>query len=71
MTEQELVEFMKLVRDNLSEVKDQLVKSGEIDLNIGLALRGLFDSQTVLIDRIAELEKRVAALESIDRDSTG
>ena len=64
MTEQELVEFMKLVRDNLSEVKDQLVKSGEIDLNIGLALQGLFDSQTVLIDRIAELEKRVSALEA-------
>ena len=64
MTEQELVEFMKIVRDTLSEIANQLVDEWT-------AIQQLDYVQKKLLEDITSLEARIEKLESIDRDSAG
>ena len=64
MTEQELVEFMKIVRDALSEITNKLV-------DVWTSIQQLAYVQKKLLEDITSLEARIEKLESIDRDSAG
>ena len=64
MTEQELVEFMKIVRDTLSEIANQFV-------DVWTSIQQLAYVQKKLLEDITSLEARIEKLESIDRDSAG
>lgn len=64
MTEQELVEFMKIVRDTLSEIANQFV-------DVWTSIQQLAYEQKELLEDITSLEARIEKLESIDRDSAG
>ena len=57
MTEQELVEFMKTVRDSLGEVKNQFV-------DVWTSIEKLAYVQKSLLGKLAELESRIAKLEA-------
>jgi hypothetical protein len=64
MTEQELVEFMKIVRDTLSEIANQFV-------DVWTSIQQLAYVQKELLEDITSLEARIEKLESFDRDSAG
>ena len=64
MTEQELVEFMKIVRDALSEITNKLV-------DVWTSIQQLAYVQKKLLEDTTSLEARIEKLESIDRDSAG
>jgi hypothetical protein len=64
MTEQELVEFMKIVRDTLGEIANKLV-------DVWTSIQQLAYVQKKLLEDITSLEARIEKLESIDRDSAG
>lgn len=64
MTEQELVEFMKIVRDTLSEIANQFV-------DVWTSIQQLAYVQKELLEDITSLKARIEKLESFDRDSAG